>query len=339
MGLKTRHPGRRIALVGLGKQGRKLADALASLGYAIVGGSDLRPAALRRFAAKHLGVLVTRRIAELARVEPEAVVVATLANSHLAVIRALDEIGCRKIFCEKPVVSSMAHLHDLLDLVVKSGLDVTVNHANLWHPDYAEVKERIREVRLGKLRSASCHFKANGFGNNGCHFVATALQLLETRIASVESAWFSERNPKRRGRDDEDHDGRASFRLENGCLLELDNLPTLAPRTWRTVFEFDRGRIELLPQRSTFVVWDGVRGRVVETPFRLQGFGLKKTPATAHALLERSMQTLLEGRPDASLSLACQAVEAVIAAHHCFVEGDPISLPLGRDRESLFGFS
>ena len=66
--------------------------------------------------------------------------------------------------------------------------------------------------------------------------------------------------------------------LENGIELKLNNLPTVVPRTWRIVFEFDRGRIELLQAASCYVVWNGTTGRISEIPYQLSGYGLKKSP-------------------------------------------------------------
>ena len=334
-----RSAGRRIALVGVGKQGRKLAEALAALGYEIVAGCDPNAASLKKFSAAHPDAVVTRKISELARVSPELVVVGTLADAHLPVIRELDTIGVKKIFCEKPVVSSIADLRDLQELVVKRGLEIAVNHSNLWNPDYQNVKECIRSEPLGKLHRAKAHFKPAGFGNMGCHNLAVALHFLETRISSVRSATFSKDGAKKRAAGHQDRNGRATFLLENGIELELDNLPAVVPRAWRVVFEFDRGRIELLEEASCCVVWNGAMGRISEIPFQLRGYGLKKAPKTAYAVLDRTVSSLLDGEPVDSFGLACQAVEGIIAAHHCFANAAPVSLPLKRETETLFGFS
>jgi predicted dehydrogenase len=338
-GLRSRNAGRRIALVGVGKQGRKLAEALAALGYEIVAGCDLDAASRQKFSGKHPDAIVTQKISELARVSPELVVVGTLAGGHLPVIRELDAIDVKKIFCEKPVVGSIVDLRDLRDLVAKRGLEVAVNHANLWNPEFQTVKERVQSEPLGKLRRAAAHFKPAGFGNMGSHNLAAALQFLETRITSVRSATFSKDGTKKRAARHQDRNGRATFLLENGIELELDNLLTVVPRTWRIVFEFDRGRIELLQEASCYVVWNGATGRISEIPFQLRGYGLKKSPETAYTLLDRAVSSLLNGEPQESFDLACQAVEGIIAAHHCFVNATPVSLPLERETETLFGFS
>jgi predicted dehydrogenase len=338
-GVQTQRDGRRIGLVGIGKQGRKLADALMDLGYEVVGASDPHRPSLEKFRRKHPRIFLTPRIADLARVAPEVVVVATLADARLAAVRELEAIGIRRIFCEKPVVGSMADMRDLQDLVVKNSLNLRVNHVSLWSPDYATVKERLRTEQLGNLCSASLHFKDSGFGNMGCHFLAIALYLLDTRIASVESAFFSDKNPKRRRRGHEDRNGRATFLLENGAKLSLDNLPTVPPRVARFVFEFDRGRIESLHSSSSFVVWDGRKATISETSFQLQGYGLKKAPDVANRLLDRAIASLLEDELDGSFGLACQAVEGIIAAHHCFARNADVPLPLERQTETLYQFS
>jgi predicted dehydrogenase len=338
-GLRSRNAGRRIAFVGVGKQGSKLAESLAALGYEIVAGCDLDAPRLRKFSAKYPNAVATRKISEIALASPELVVVGTLADAHLPVIRELDTIGVKKIFCEKPVVGSIVDLHDLQDLVVKRGLKIAVNHVNLWSPDFQTVKERVRSEPLGKLHRAAAHFKPAGFGNMGSHSLAVVLHFLETRITSARSATFSKVGAKKRAAGHYDLNGRATFLLENGIELELDNLSTVVPRTWRIVFEFDRGRIEILKEANCYVVWNGVTGRISEIPFQLQGYGLKKSPEAAYPVLDRAVSSLLDAEPQESFGLACQAVEGIIAAHHCFVNATPVSLPLERETETLFPFS
>ena len=47
----------------------------------------------------------------------------------------------------------------------------------------------------------------------------------------------------------------------------------------------------------------------------------------------------IQGWSQESFGLACQAVEGIIAAHHCFVNATPVSLPLERETQTLFRFS
>ncbi len=336
---RTRRAGARICVVGVGKQGAKLADALVEMGYAVVGVCDRDRRALAKFRARHPGVFATCSIPDLARVEPEVVVVATLADHRLFVVRELEKIGIRRILCEKPVVGSPADLRELKELAEKRSLSMNVYHTDLFAPDYAAVKERMRCEQLGSLVSVAAHFKPNGFGNMGCHYLAMVLNILDTHISRVESAFFSAKNPKHRAHGHEDRNGRATFLLENGADLSLDNLPMVPPRDWRVVFEFEHGRTEILTASTSYVVWDGEKATVSETPFRLQGYGLKKSPETAYRILDRAVCSLLDDEINASFSLGCQAVEAIIAAHHCFARNESVALPLPQGTESLFRFS
>ncbi len=335
----TRHAGARVCVVGIGKQGAKLAGALIEMGYALVGVCDRDQRALTKFQSCHPGVFTTREVADIAGVEPEAVVVATLADHHLLVIRELEKTGIRRILCEKPVVGSLAEARELTELVEKTPLSINVFHTNLFSPDYAAFKEQLQSEQLGRLVSVSGHFKPNGFGNMGCHYLAMVLNILSTRISSVESAFFSAKNPKQRAHGHEDRNGRATFLLENGASLSLENLPTVPPRDWRVVFDFEHGRAEILTKSTSYVIWDGRKATISETPFQLQGFGLKKAPETGYRILDRAVCSLLDDEPNTSFSLGCQAVEAIIAAHHCFVRNERVVLPLAQGTECLFRFS
>jgi predicted dehydrogenase len=338
-GPRSRNAGRRVALVGAGTQGRKLSEALSALGYAVVAGCDLNAASLKKFSAQHPDAIVTAKISELAGVSLDFVVVGTLADGHLPVIRELDAIDVKKILCEKPIVGCIADLRDLQDLVQKRDLEIVVNHTSLWHPDYQTVKEHVQRASLGALRRVATKFKPAGFGNIGSHSLTHILFFLETHIASVQDAWFADSAAKKRASGHDDRNGKVTYLLENGIELELDNLPTVTPRAPRIDFDFDRGRIELFGAAGCFVVWDGVTGRVSEIPFQLQGYGLKKSPKAAHALLDRVASSLLDGDHLNSFSLACQAVEGVIAAQQCFVNTTPVSLPLERETKTPFPFS
>jgi hypothetical protein len=66
---------------------------------------------------------------------------------------------------------------------------------------------------------------------------------------------------------------------------------------------------------------------------------LKKAPIAAYTQLDRTVSSILEDELQDSFSLACEAVEGIIAAQHCYASGTPVSLPLERDTQTLNRFS
>jgi predicted dehydrogenase len=324
-------------VVGLGTQGAKLALALSRMRCRIAALCDLDLRRAEAFKVLAPDVFATNRIADLASLDLDVAIVATLADSHLSLIEQLAGIGIRRIVCEKPIVGMVGELTSLRNRVEREGLCVVANHKGLWMPENRHIRELIENEVLGRLTSAEAHFKPKGFGNIGCHAIARVLYLTDRTIRSAEAAFLDESRAFSRTPRHCDPNGWALYELSGGVPLFACNLTSHPRRAHRIVFNFERGRIEILESRNTYIVADFDRGFEEETSFQHAWHGTKRSPDTMCYLLDGSLSDVLAG-DSGKLRYACEAVEAVIAAQLSYVRSQRVALSL-EDVSTPFRFS
>ena len=101
----------RLAVIGLGRMGIRHIRAATNLGMTICGAADISSQALESARIAHQfspEFCFTDARQMLRAAQPEAVVVATTADSHFAHVSAAAEAGARHILCEKPMATSLA---------------------------------------------------------------------------------------------------------------------------------------------------------------------------------------------------------------------------------------
>lgn len=144
-----------IALVGAGYWGSRLARNLADApGASVVWVCDL----VSDHATKLAGPLGARPTTSLAEVLDDpavaAVVVATPASTHAAIVRAgLD--ADRHLLVEKPLAKSVADARTLADLAQTRGLTVMCDHTYRFAPAVQRVRELMTADAIGSLHSAA----------------------------------------------------------------------------------------------------------------------------------------------------------------------------------------
>jgi phosphoglycerate dehydrogenase-like enzyme len=94
---KTKNIGKKVALVGLGNQGFKLANQILEMGYSLKGICDLDSQKLQAGRRLSENIFVTTSIKELLARSSDIVVIATQAESHLQLISLAIKMGVRKI--------------------------------------------------------------------------------------------------------------------------------------------------------------------------------------------------------------------------------------------------
>jgi predicted dehydrogenase len=332
--LKTRKSN--VAVIGIGKQGGKLANAAVEAGFNLVAVCDSNPNQLRNFRLENESTRF-ERIASAEQLEDlpiDLCILATLAESHLPLIRLLYQIGIRNIFCEKPVVNQFADLVTLQSFIAETGLRLLVNHTKLWSADFEFAKSISQSGSLGKLQRASLRFKPSGFGNIGSHQLAALVYITGMSLAGVSSAAFEETTSFSRGQGYNDPNGVVQFDLA-GVPVDADNRSMPVGRRSRLTFYFEAGVLELLEDSQLIRFLDFSLGTDVQARFRDPWLGSRKS---SH-LLNKALSELTSTSNTGKLEAAFQAVEGIIAAQVSFLERKSTSLDLSPATKTPFPFS
>jgi predicted dehydrogenase len=146
----------RAAIVGLGRWGRTLVNAVTGTGGN--DGSDLRfvlgttrtRAGAEDFCRSKQIKLVDSYDDILRDPDIDAVVLATPHSQHQA--QALAAIAAKKhVFVEKPLTLDLASARAVADAAHKSGLILAVGFTRRFHPSVGELRARVLDGRLGHV--------------------------------------------------------------------------------------------------------------------------------------------------------------------------------------------
>ena len=145
----------RAAIVGMGWWGRNLVSSVQGKSDDIrfVLGQTRTRAKIEEFARDNAIALVDDYAAVLADPKVDAVVLATPHSQHGDQVRRAAAAG-KHIFVEKPFTLTVADARPALDAVAKAKVVLAVGFNRRFHPSMIELRNRIRDGRLGVMESA-----------------------------------------------------------------------------------------------------------------------------------------------------------------------------------------
>jgi predicted dehydrogenase len=329
-----------VAVVGLGKQGTKLARATVDAGFDLVAVCDADATRLKAFKVDGNSVQPRKfkSIDDLRDAGADVCILATLADNHLALVKRLHGAGIRRVLCEKPVVNNMRDLVKLKELLGESGIRFAVNHIKLWSVDWEFARAVIQSGELGRLERVSVRFKSAGFGNIGSHQLAALCYLTGRKLARAKSALFEAGAGAARKNGYFDPNGLAIYELD-GVAVDVDSRALPVSPANRLSFCFEGGTFELLEEFNIFRFLNYETGLDEEKLFKLPWLGSRQSwPVIVHLL--RSALIEVMSQPDgAKLDSALQSVEGIIAAQLSSTRGGPVPMPLDPEVKTPFLFS
>jgi UDP-2-acetamido-3-amino-2,3-dideoxy-glucuronate N-acetyltransferase len=143
------HPVARIACIGCGYWGKKVARNLASLN-ALHAVSDVSPDALTQVSEEY-GVSGHTFEAVLNDPDCDAVAIASPASLHAEHARRALTAG-KHVFVEKPLALHLFEGHSLVKLARDRGRILMVGHLLRYHPCVIALVDQVRSGRLGEIK-------------------------------------------------------------------------------------------------------------------------------------------------------------------------------------------
>jgi len=141
----------RLALIGFGYWGPNYARALSDLaGAELTAICDQRPDRLAAVRQRHRAVAACATVEELfARDDVDAVVIATPASTHEALVRTSLNNG-RHVLVEKPMALHAAGCESLCDLAESTGRLLMVGYTFLYNAGVRKMKEMMAPEPFGQ---------------------------------------------------------------------------------------------------------------------------------------------------------------------------------------------
>jgi predicted dehydrogenase len=215
----------RLAVVGLGRMGVRHIQAAKNLGMTICGVADVSSQAVDAVRTAHQ-LLPEACFVDaqdmLRAVKPEAVVVATTADSHFACVSTAAEAGTRYILCEKPMATSLAEADAMREACARAGAVLAVNHQMQFMPHYMRVKELVGSEELGRLSSVLVAGSNFGLAMNGSHYFEMFRYISGTTVRSVRAWLEADQLSNPRGSQFEDHSGKVLAQGSDDATMYVD---------------------------------------------------------------------------------------------------------------------
>jgi len=144
----------RAAIIGLGRWGRTLVNSVQDSADDIrfVAAHTRSPAKVEEFCQSKSVRLIDSFDAILADPDIDAVVLATPHSQHTEQIKQAAAAG-KHILVEKPITLDHASAKAAVEATQKAGVILAVGYCRRFHPSFGEMRQRLRDGRLGKIAS------------------------------------------------------------------------------------------------------------------------------------------------------------------------------------------
>ena len=205
----------------------------------------------------------------LEEIQPDIICIATRQTMHAEQSVLAAELGVRGIMCDKPLVTSLVEMDDLILACQNVPLLLALDRR--WFERYVVLCDQISAGIIGEVKSIIAYGLPNLI-NHGCHWYDTLFAL----AGDVEPAWASgfvddfstEPEASRRRMDPS---GRAQIGLSNGTVLYITSDGAYAGSGLPMSFEVigDTGRLFVLNDAHQSFVWTSDSSdqvRLVELP-------------------------------------------------------------------------
>lgn len=145
--------------------------------------ADVDAGRLRAFGETWGVGALYRDYREMLRAEGlDVVSICTPPALHAEMVQAAAEAGVPRIFCEKPLASSLGEADAAIEAVRRRGAALQVNHPRRWDRVWEEGRRRVEKGELGRL------WGVTGYGDTA--LFTNAIHLLDMlRFLAGEVAW------------------------------------------------------------------------------------------------------------------------------------------------------
>lgn len=183
----------KIAILGVGRMGRRHIQVVKRLGWELTGIYDVSPESLKLAAAEQQlpNDLLFNDLETLYRVaKPACLIIATTADSHCELTCGAAERCVKFILVEKPMAVSLEQCDRMIETCRHNGVKLAVNHQMRFMENYQEIRRLCATPAYGGLASMTIIAGNFGYAMNGAHYFE-AFRFLTGEYPVEVSAWFS----------------------------------------------------------------------------------------------------------------------------------------------------
>ena len=215
----------KVAVIGVGRMGRRHVQIVKDLGLSLVGICDQSPEALKLcqlenyISSERHYTSVEKMLKET---HPDCVIVATTSPMHCEYTCLAAELGAKYILCEKPMAVSLEQCDRMIRVCKEQRAKIAINHQMRFMEQYTEPKMIVQSEVFGSLSSVTVVGGNFGLAMNGTHYFEMFRYITEEKPYEV-TAWFSkEKVTNPRGPQFEDRAGQVKITTATGKRFYMD---------------------------------------------------------------------------------------------------------------------
>lgn len=214
-----------VAVIGIGRMGRRHVQIARELGLSVVAVCDQSPEALKlcqRESNIPPELHYTNVEKMLKETHPVCVIVATTSPTHCEYTCLAANLGAQYILCEKPMAISLLECYQMIYVCKQQDTCLAINHQMRFMEQYTEPKRIINSEDFGGLSSVVVIAGNFGLAMNGTHYFEMFRFMTDEEPYEV-TAWFSDeiiQNP--RGPQFEDKAGSIRITTKSGIRFFMD---------------------------------------------------------------------------------------------------------------------
>jgi hypothetical protein len=217
-----------IALIGSGRMGRRHLTSIQSIGHRVSGVVDFNQSCLALAQSENgipFEICHSNPDALYFKGVPDALVIATTADSHHSLVIDAARRGVKFILVEKPMAVSVKQCQEMASECESHGARLAVNHQIRFMGQYQKLKEKITAEEFGGFSSLTVNAGNIGIAMNTSHLLEALRFFSGSEIKEV-CAWLSkDQFPNPRGNQYQDRAGCMRAITRNGCRLYVDASP------------------------------------------------------------------------------------------------------------------
>lgn len=332
----------KTVIIGLGWQGKRHYQALKELGVELTCVVDIAPKKVKERFPEYPSERISDNAKKLLKkYEPDIAIISTNAAARLQNIRFCCDAGIKKIFCEKPLATTLADALEIKKIAEDAGCLVAVNHLRRWNPNYHKLKEVLDNDVIGEIHHFYAQVGSVGLGNEGTHIIDKMRFCAESDVEWVIGFIDRTGTPNVRGPQYKDPGGWGMLKFKNGIRAFIDTSEdTGVPPVFEIVGNSGRIIIEELHNNWQILARSKENRDIPLTKLMtpLERVPLFDTlPWDVKEFTKYGLKELIfDNKTNCTVDDGCKALEAIFAFHISDSQnGKKISLPLDKTHHSL----
>jgi hypothetical protein len=137
------------------------------------------------------------------------------------------EAGVPRIFCEKPMATSLTDCGTMINVCERHGVRLALNHARRWSPRWRAVRDLLASGRVGPLRSIHVSLGGGRLGCNASHLFDLIRMITGQEFVDATGWLDTAGTPDPRGAEFRDPGGHAVLHLADGTRVFLEQMEDL----------------------------------------------------------------------------------------------------------------